>query len=283
MAPVCANQAGSVVADPVEPSDMAICNRAVTCIGPALCRDQRARVAAEAAVSRQFAIGRGTKQGDPMSPKLFNAALQSVFARLAAKWADEGAGIKITELRWLTNLRFADDVLLTAGSAEVLEAMLADLAREAGAVGLQLHYGKTKVICNRFAREGGCRENFKVEGHEVAVLPEGATVKYLGRALRLDNHNEAEVEHRLAMAWRRFMGLRVELCNRKFPLLTRLKLFGATVSQTLLYGAGTWTLKAEIVGKLTAAQRKMLRMMVARKGEGKGREGRQQEERKRRP
>lgn len=43
----------------------------------------------------------------------------------------------MTQQRRLTNLRFADDVLLVAGSAEVLEGMLADLAREAGMVGLQ--------------------------------------------------------------------------------------------------------------------------------------------------
>ena len=50
----------------------------------ALYKDQTAKVVTEAE-SREFAIERGTKQGDPMSPKLFNAVLQSVFRQLTAK------------------------------------------------------------------------------------------------------------------------------------------------------------------------------------------------------
>ena len=52
------------------------------------------------------------------------------------------------------------------------------------------------------------------------------------------------------------------LCNKAFPLGQRLKLLGATVSQTALYGAGTWTLKEDRMRKLRSAQRTMLRMMV---------------------
>ena len=35
--------------------------------------------------SRQFEIGRGTKQGDPVSPKIFNAVLEVVFRRLKGR------------------------------------------------------------------------------------------------------------------------------------------------------------------------------------------------------
>ena len=139
-----------------------------------------------------------------MSPKLFNAALQGVFAVLVAKWEEEGRGLKVTEDQRLTNLRFADDVLLLASSAGMLEGMLEDLAREAGRIGLQLHYGKTKCLCNRFAREHDARTKLRVQAHEVDVLAEADTCKYLGRALRLDAHNEAEVENRINAAWRRF-------------------------------------------------------------------------------
>ena len=61
------------------------------------------------------------------------------------------------------------------------------------------------------------------------------------------------------------MGPKTESCNRHFPLERR-KLFAATVSQTLLYGAGAWNLKEERLQKLWAAQRRMLRSMVARRG-----------------
>ena len=98
--------------------------------------------------SRTFAIKRGTKQGDPMSPKLFNAVLQSVFEPLVAKWAAQGGGVQDQEGRQLTNLRLADDVLLMTGSPQHLQNMVGDLVGKSATVGLQLHYGKTRVLCN---------------------------------------------------------------------------------------------------------------------------------------
>lgn len=103
------------------------------------------------AESRAFKIGRGTKKRDHISPKLFNAVLQMTFAKVSAKWKAMEAGIPVGERR-LTDLRFAGDVLLIASTAGELEGMLEDLAGEAGQVGLQIHFGKTKVLCNRYAR-----------------------------------------------------------------------------------------------------------------------------------
>ena len=166
--------------------------------------------------------------------------------------------------RRLTNLRFADDVLLVAESAAKLQEMLADLADAAAQVGLELHFGKTKVICNTFGRQREKVSHLRVGAAEVEVLPQGATTKYLGRELRLDAPDDVEVQNRINLAWRRFMSLRQELCNKGFRLQCRLRLFNATVSQTLLYGAGTWTLNAEREAKLRTAQRRMIRSMLQR-------------------
>ena len=51
--------------------------------------------------------------------------------------------------------------------------------------------------------------------------------------------------------------------------MQRMKLSGATVSATLLYGAGTWTLTEERAAKVRGAQRRMLRAMMQRKRERK--------------
>ena len=59
------------------------------------------------------------------------------------------------------------------------------------------------------------------------------------------------------------------LCNKQFPLTRRMQLFGATVSATLLYGAGTWTVAARRLRLLRSAQRKMPRSMVTREGRRK--------------
>ena len=77
---------------------------------------------------RHVDTSRGTKQGDPMSPKLFNAVLQKVFGPLLEKWGAEDSGWQVKKEIRMTNLRCADDVLLVAKSAGELESMLNDLA-----------------------------------------------------------------------------------------------------------------------------------------------------------
>ena len=65
-----------------------------------------ARVHLDNHVSEPFAIDRGVRQGDPISPKLFAAVIEEIF-----KKADLDKGINIDGEK-LQNLRFADDVAL---------------------------------------------------------------------------------------------------------------------------------------------------------------------------
>ena len=70
---------------------------------------------------------RGVKQGDPLSPILFNAVLEKMFRTIKAKWVDSKTGIDFGHRR-LANLRFADDILLIAPSLQKLKDMIRDLA-----------------------------------------------------------------------------------------------------------------------------------------------------------
>ena len=48
----------------------------------------------------------------------------------------------------LTNLRFADDILLIATPRDQLKSMIEDLEKHTAEVGLEIHMGKTKVLRN---------------------------------------------------------------------------------------------------------------------------------------
>jgi hypothetical protein len=98
--------------------------------------------------SKKFDIKNGTRQGDPISPILFNAALEDFMRTLSAKWsAKRKYGISMRG-RKLTNLRFADDILLCATSFNAARGMLGDLMEEASKYGLEVHDSKTKFLLN---------------------------------------------------------------------------------------------------------------------------------------
>ena len=46
----------------------------------------------------------------------------------------------------LTNLRYADDILLVGRSLPQIKQMIADVAVEGAKIGLQLHSDKTKIM-----------------------------------------------------------------------------------------------------------------------------------------
>lgn len=67
-------------------------------------------------------------------------------ARAKEKWSNKKWGIQVGDGELLTNLRFADDVLLMGRSFFQAWEMLEDLIREAEEVGLEVHPEKTMVL-----------------------------------------------------------------------------------------------------------------------------------------
>ena len=91
-----------------------------------LYKDQKAPVQTDVE-SNMFEIKKGTKQGDHLSSVIFNTVLQKALEEDIPRWHKKrGMGICLSDNDHdtLTNLRFADDVLLFASSEEQLQKMM---------------------------------------------------------------------------------------------------------------------------------------------------------------
>ena len=123
--------------------------------------------------SRPFRLLQGTKQGDPLSSLLFNALLQHILEPLITEWQQKGKGVQLglTTVTTLTNLRFADDVLLTSQTLPRLTTMLEDIVRAAQPHGLELHPSKTKILSNQTKRTGrASSRTARVEGMDLSLI-----------------------------------------------------------------------------------------------------------------
>ena len=102
-------------------------------------RDQKASVQTDEE-SKIFDIQKGSKQGDPMSSLLFNTVLQYSLKDEIQRWQKEkGMGIYLSDQDrdFLTNLRFADDVMLSATSKEQIQKMMNEFKKATEKVGTQ--------------------------------------------------------------------------------------------------------------------------------------------------
>ena len=65
------------------------------------------------------------------------------------RWNEKGYGIKTAEDQVLTNLRFADDIVLADKNPTVLQTMLHDLHQLSLNVGLRMNKEKTKIMATK--------------------------------------------------------------------------------------------------------------------------------------
>ena len=216
-------------------------------------------------MSRKFTIQKGTKQGDPLSSMLFNSLLEKMMSAVKDKISSKKYGIQMgtSDSSRITNLRFADDVLLLGRSLSQVTAMLEEVYVEAQACGLQLHPEKTKIITSTSRAAGRPRNrNIKVGDMKIEILSRETALKYLGRKISFGDYHEDELANRIRAGWAKFSQHKQELTSKHYSLNDRLRLFASVITPTVLYGSECWTVTKMMESALKRTQRKMLRMVL---------------------
>lgn len=200
---------------------------------------------------KEIKMERGVRQGDPLSPKLFTAVLEDVFRQL--DWATCGLSINGENL---SHLRFADDLIILSSSSNGLQAMLDDLVRESGKVGLVMNTLKTKVMTN------GKEEPILVNNNPLEYVKEYI---YLGQVIALADQTTKEIDRRVGNAWKQFWSLKEVMKSGGISIGIKRKLFDVSVLPVLTYGCQTWALTKANIKKLETCQNSMERSMMGKR------------------
>ena len=169
--------------------------------------------------SESFDIQKGSKQGDPMSSLLFNTVLQYSLKNEIQRWQKtKGMGIYLSdqERDCLTNLRFADDVMLFATSKEQLRNMMYELKKATEKVGLRIHPDKTKILSNQSNMNSDTKRYIKVDEMSIEILTKNESVKHLGQRISFHQQETLKIKSRIRAAWATIHKYRQELTSKKY-------------------------------------------------------------------
>jgi hypothetical protein len=136
-------------------------------------------------LSEWFRVKKGVRQGCVLSPYLFN-----ILAEMVMRETLEGfnGGIQIGGRR-VTNLRYADDIILLASSVAELQELVNRLDRVSKIYSLLINIDKTKTMAS-----DGISCTISIQGIQLEQVD---TFPYLGSVITEDAECKKEIRARL--------------------------------------------------------------------------------------
>ena len=121
-----------------------------------------------------FPIRNGWKQGDALSPLLFNFALEYAIRRVQVNQD----GLKLNGTHQI--LAYADDVYILGGSIHTVKVKAEPLVVATKEIGLEVNADKTKYMVMSREETAGLSHTMKVDNSSIERVEE---FKYLGKTL----------------------------------------------------------------------------------------------------
>ena len=143
------------------------------------------------------------------------------------------AGIKIAR-RNINNLRYADNINLTAESEEELKSLLLKVKEESEKVGLKLNIQKMKIMAS------GSITSWQIDGETVETMLDFI---FGGLKITADGDCSHEIKRFLLLGRRVMTILDSIFKSRDITLPTKVRLVKAMVFPVVMYGCESWTVK----------------------------------------
>ena len=150
---------------------------------------------------------------------------------------------------------YADDTTLVADSHASMQETVQRFSEVAECFGLLINQSKT-VVMRAVPNASVTPQPIYIGGN---ALQDVSSFSYLGSVITPNNDMQEEIDSRVAKARRAYHMLSRQRGIRR---RTKVKVFNAVVTSTLLYGAGTWTRKESQTKRLESVQYRLARRML---------------------
>lgn len=211
--------------------------------------------------SGMFECKVGLRQGDELSTKLFNIALEGVFRKANL----ELSGTIFTKSIQL--LGFADDVDIVGRNIRSITDAYTRLEREANKIGLRVNEEKTKFLMVAASE----RSRTLVGSHLIIGDKRFEVVNdfvYLGSIISNNFNTTLEIKRRILAAQRAYFAVRHLLTSKKISRHAKLIMYKSLIRPVALYGSESWNMTLADEQAVGVFERRILRTIFGPKKEG---------------
>ena len=215
-----------------------------------LYKSQKAAVRVAGVVSDWFKIGKGVRQGCVLSPTLFNIVSEMVMRKALENFK---GGILIGGRR-ISNLRYADDIVLLASSIQELQDVLDRITTAGIEFNLHMNIAKTKVM--------------SLSGEPLRITINGTPLEqvkqfpYLGSMITADTTSSGDIRQRIGMGNAVLTGLKSIWQSHTLSIDSKIRLCKTLAWSVTTYGCESWTIRKEETKKIQAFEMRMLRKVL---------------------
>jgi hypothetical protein len=184
-------------------------------------------------LSDKFTTENGLKQGDALSPLLFNFALEYAIRRVQ----ENQEGLILNGTYQL--LAYADDVSIVGENIDTIQKNTKSLLHASKEVGLDVNPEKTKYMLVSRCHRSGQRQSIKIGNSSFESVEK---FKYLGTTFTDQNCVHEEIKSRLTTGNGCYHAVQSLLSSRLLSRNVRVKIYKTIILPVVLYGCETWSL-----------------------------------------